>query len=151
MGGRKQSGRLREVLLEPGGGDDLQSPRRLFSRVPEGVRDAPQLEDEISRTGYADLVPDLDADLTLEHVGVLVLVGVVCIGAARARGSIGCSTRAKVPPLRAPSIMNLTPSPPNCTLSPSFGDSTMRPLPAPVMVVLLYFGTPRLVGFDQHW
>ena len=34
------------------------------------MRDAPRLEDE----GYADLVPVLDADLTLEHVGVLVLV-----------------------------------------------------------------------------
>lgn len=32
------------------------------------------LEDEISGSGDVDLVPDLDANLTFEYVGVLVLV-----------------------------------------------------------------------------
>jgi hypothetical protein len=40
------------------------------------VRHASRFEDEIPGAGDADLVPDLDADLALEHVGVLVLVAV---------------------------------------------------------------------------
>src|SRR5215203_5317699 len=37
---------------------------------------APGLEDQIPWSGYADLLTYLDADLTLQHVGVLVLVPV---------------------------------------------------------------------------
>jgi hypothetical protein len=58
---------------KPAGEMISKRPRRRVSRVPEGVRDASGLEDEIPGPGDADLVPDLDADLTLEHVGVLVL------------------------------------------------------------------------------
>jgi hypothetical protein len=40
------------------------------------VRHASGLENEISGPGDADLVTDLDAELALEHVGVLVLASV---------------------------------------------------------------------------
>jgi hypothetical protein len=70
--GREVRRYLREVLLEACGGDDLQRPRRLVSRVPEGVGDAPGLDDQVAGGGDADLLPDLDADLAFEHVGVLV-------------------------------------------------------------------------------
>ena len=64
---------LREVPLEARGGDDLQRPRWRVARVPEGMRHASWLEDEISWPDDAHLVPDLDADLAFEDVGVLVL------------------------------------------------------------------------------
>src|SRR5829696_5773736 len=40
------------------------------------MRHAPGLEHQIPWSGYADLLTYLDADLTLQHVGVLVLVPV---------------------------------------------------------------------------
>src|SRR5215216_479601 len=48
------------------------------------------------------------------------------MGAARARGPMGCSTSAKVPPLSSPPIMNLMPSFLSHTVSPSPGESTTR-------------------------
>jgi hypothetical protein len=40
------------------------------------MRHTPGLEDQIPWSGYADLLTYLNADLTLQHVGVLVLVPV---------------------------------------------------------------------------
>ena len=53
--------------------DYLQRSRRRFDRVPEGVRHTPWLEDQVAGPGDAELVPDLDADLVLQHVGIFVL------------------------------------------------------------------------------
>jgi len=64
---------LREVPLEVRRGDDLQRPRWRVARGPEGIRHPSRLEDEISWPDDAHLVPDLDADLAFEDVGVLVL------------------------------------------------------------------------------
>ncbi len=74
-GGWGEKGRdLGEVPLEPHGRDYLKRPRRRLARVPEGLRHAPWLEDQVAGSGDADLAPDL----TFEHVGVFVrtLVGV---------------------------------------------------------------------------
>src|SRR4051794_8166466 len=64
---------------------------RGVARVPERVRDAARLEHEVARLRDGHLVADLDADLALEHVAVLVLVGVRVHrrrdGARRARSS----------------------------------------------------------------
>ncbi len=67
---------LREVAFKARRRNNLQRSCRHVCRVPEGVRNAPRLEDEISRLGCANLVSDLDSDLSLQHVGVLVLVQV---------------------------------------------------------------------------
>ncbi len=84
------------------------------------------LEDEISWLGDANLVPDLYADLALEHVGVLVLVLV----RVHRRGEDAWFDRVlderEGLPVSAPPIMHRTPSPPSHTISPSSGDSTMR-------------------------
>ena len=73
VGGGEKGRDLGEVPLEPHGRDYLKRPRRRLARVPEGLRHAPRLEGQVAGAGNKDLVPDLDADLTFEHVGVFVL------------------------------------------------------------------------------
>ena len=95
------------------------------------MRYAAGLEDEISWIGDVDL-------LTLQHVGVLVLV---LVGVHRrgedARFDRMLDKREGLPGLCS-SIMNRMPSPPSHTVSPSSGDSKMRAreLPAPTMTNL---------------
>jgi|SRR5918995_4138150 hypothetical protein len=128
----------------------ISSARWRISGVPEGVRDAARLEDEVAGPGYVDLVSDLDADLAFEHVSVLVLAFVcVCNGAARTRGPMGCSTSAKVPPLWAPSTINRTPSPPIITFSPSSGDNTTRARGFPASVIFDLLGLESPVGAQE--
>ena len=56
---------LLEVPFETRWGDDLERPCRRIARIPEGIGHVAGLEDEIIGPGDADLVPDLDTDLTL--------------------------------------------------------------------------------------
>ena len=71
---RQERGELAEVVLEPGRRDQLEYARRLVCRVPECVREPTRLRHEIAWPGLEHIVPELDADVTFEDVGVLVLV-----------------------------------------------------------------------------
>ena len=106
--------------------------------------DAPRFEDQVSGTANENLLAYPDADLTLEHECVLVPVTVGVDRSSEGSGLDGVLDERKVTPTLLPPIMNLTPSPPNCTLSPSSGESTTRG-PA-VMVGLLPLISSSNVG-----
>src|ERR1700722_13583257 len=61
------------------------------------------------------------ADGAFQDEAVYVLAVIRCIGAARARGCIGCSTSEKRLPASSPSIRNRAPIPPRMARWPSFG------------------------------
>src|SRR5947209_13263386 len=63
-------------MLEARRGDDLEDPRRLLTRVPEGVPLTSGLEDEITRLTNHDLIAQQSTDLPLQYVTVLVLARV---------------------------------------------------------------------------
>lgn len=65
-----------EEVLEARGGDDLDRPCVVGSRVPDGVGDAARLADPGTRLGGEFLVADQDADATVDDIGELVF-GVV--------------------------------------------------------------------------
>lgn len=65
-----------EILLEAARCDQLDEADRLVAGVPEGVLDASRLDDGLAGAGLADLVADLHAEQTGDHVRDLVLVGV---------------------------------------------------------------------------
>src|SRR5438132_4249663 len=67
---------LGEVVLEARGANDLEQSGWLGAGVPEGVCDAPRLDDVGARFRRELLIADADADRTLPDVGLLVLVGV---------------------------------------------------------------------------
>jgi hypothetical protein len=90
------------------------------------VRHAPGLEDQIPWSGYAYFLTYLDADLSLQHVGVLVLVAVSVHGRGECtRPDRMLDEREVTLGLLSP-IMNLMPSFRSHTVSPSSGESTMR-------------------------
>jgi hypothetical protein len=67
---------LGEELLEPGGGDDLEDPRRFVAGVPEGVPPVARLVDQVAGRGDHHLVAQQGAHAPLDHVAVLVLAQV---------------------------------------------------------------------------
>jgi hypothetical protein len=74
LGGGQQRRQFTKVVLEPGGGDQLQQARRLIAGVPERMGDPTGLEQQVAGTSLEQLVAELDAEASLQHVGVLVLV-----------------------------------------------------------------------------
>src|SRR5918911_1677543 len=65
LGRGEQQRELAEVVLEAGRRDDLEHARGLVACVPERVRDAARLEDEIAGPGLDQLVTELHADAAL--------------------------------------------------------------------------------------
>ena len=65
---------LTEVVLEPGRRDQLQQPCRLLAGVSERMGDTTRLDDEVSGSRLEGVVAELDAESSLDHEGVLVLV-----------------------------------------------------------------------------
>ncbi len=81
--GPKQRADLGEVMFETARRDDFQNARRRITWVPEGVRHAPRLDDEVTGPSNDRASTDLGADLTLEDVGELVFVPVRVYRAAQ--------------------------------------------------------------------
>jgi hypothetical protein len=75
-GAGEERGELAEVVLEPGGGDQLEQAGRLVAGVPEGVGDTAGLEDEVAGSRLEHLGTELQAEAAFHHIGVLVLVAV---------------------------------------------------------------------------
>jgi hypothetical protein len=120
---REERRELTEVVLEPGGRDQLEQAGGLVARVPEGMGDVPGLEDEVARSGLELFGAELEADAAFQDIGVLVLPAVGVQRCAKGAGGSGCSTRLNAPPVVSPVIMKRTPRASRCTTSPLSGPS----------------------------
>jgi hypothetical protein len=70
----EEGAELREIGFESGGGDDLEQACWLVGGVPEGVWDTAGLDHDGTWSGLVLLVADLNADSSLQHDRILILV-----------------------------------------------------------------------------